>query len=351
RVFVKSAGNSEQDGIYVTGTAALNTPVQHTFTIPVVSGGRQCGSLTGRGNDEFFADLWYKGSDTITVKVVAPNGQTFFQNSTGNDPNSAETDTPFGTIFVDCPGTPYAVNGDHECMFGVDDSGGVLPAGGKWTVSITGTSVSGGGRYDSWIADATKGICTWGWDSPSPGSTVSIPGTSNRGITVGAYLTKLSWTNIAGKSIGYQDPSFVLSDIAPFSSTGPTRDGRVKPDIAAPGMGIASTKSRTIATGSGSEGRLRTVEDGKHMILEGTSMSAPHVAGAVALLLAINPTMNNATIHDVLTDNAGVDSFTGAIPNGPWGFGKLNVFAAAQDARVSGPRTARRAAGAAPSPR
>jgi subtilisin family serine protease len=157
-----------------------------------------------------------------------------------------------------------------------------------------------------------------------------------QGITVGAYLTKTSWTNLVGTTIGYNDPSFTLENIAPFSSTGPTRDGRIKPDIAAPGMGIASTKSRTIPTGPGSEGRLRTVEDGKHLVLEGTSMSAPHVAGAAALLLSINPLLDSLTLHDILTDNAALDSFTGGVPNPIWGFGKLDVLAAASDPRMVG---------------
>lgn len=339
RVFVKSAGNAEQDGIYVRGTAVAGSPSEHTFKIPVfnVETNRSCGSIAGRGNDEFFADLWYKGNDEITVQITAPNGATFVRNSPGSDPNAPESDvemdTRSGTIFIDCF-PRNRVNGDRECWLGVDDTGGVLPAAGQWSVSITGQTLPEGGRYDIWIADATKGSCTWGWESPSAGSSVSIPGTSMRGITVGAYVTKTDWTNIAKKTIGYLDPNFVISDIAPFSSAGPTRDGRTKPDIAAPGMGIASTKARRVGTAAGSEGRARTVEDGQHMVLEGTSMSAPHVAGAAALLLSINPFLDAAMVQDILIDNAAMDNNTGVVPNPAWGFGKLDVFAAASDPRV-----------------
>jgi subtilisin family serine protease len=337
RIFVKSAGNSELDGIYVRGTAAVGAPVQHTFTVPAFDfTGRSCGSLSGRGNDEIFADMWYEGADEVTVKITAPNGVTSFQNSTGSDPNSAAIDTKSGTIFVDCPSVPYPFNSDRECIFGVDDTGGVVPVGGTWTVTVTGVNITAGGRYDIWIADATKGRCTWGWSNPTAGNSISIPGTSERGITVGAYLTKLDWINVAGKPIQYTDPSFVIDDIAPFSSVGPTRDNRVKPDIAAPGMGIASTKAKSVSV---TAAKTRIVEDGKHMVLEGTSMSAPHVAGAAALLLSINPLLDSDTIRQVLLDNATVDSFTSGVPNQIWGFGKLNVFAAANDPRV---RTSRR---------
>lgn len=55
-----------------------------------------------------------------------------------------------------------------------------------------------------------------------------------------------------------------------FSSKGPTGDGRIKPDLVAPGEKIVST-------GIGEEG-IET--------MDGTSMAAPHVSGAAALLLA-----------------------------------------------------------------
>jgi len=337
RMFIKSAGNAELDGIYLQGTAAQGLPALHTFRIPPFDGsGRSCGSLSGRGNDEVFMDMWYEGADSLTIKITAPNGTTSFQNSTGNNPNNVALDTSSGTIFVDCPSTPYPFNDDRECIFGVDDSGGVVPVSGVWTVTVTGVNIAAGGRYDIWIADATKGSCTWGWDNPSTGSSVSIPGTSARGITVGAYLTKIDWTDVAGRAIQYTDPSFVLMDIAPFSSTGPTRDNRIKPDIAAPGMGIASAKAKKVSV---TAARTRIVEDGKHMVLEGTSMSAPHVAGAAALLLSINPLLDADTVRQILLDNATVDSFTSGVPNQTWGFGKLNVFAAANDPRV---RAARR---------
>jgi subtilisin family serine protease len=76
--------------------------------------------------------------------------------------------------------------------------------------------------------------------------------------------------------------------------------------------------------------------DGRHWILEGTSMAAPFVTGAVALLLARYPQLTPERARALLTGAARADSFTthpfdgGADgrPNASWGYGKLYVPAA-----------------------
>ncbi|MBS7251952.1 MAG: S8 family serine peptidase [Candidatus Freyarchaeota archaeon] len=61
--------------------------------------------------------------------------------------------------------------------------------------------------------------------------------------------------------------------LAKFSSRGPTLDGRIKPDLVAPGVSITSCRSKY------SQGR------GEWKIMSGTSMAAPHVSGAAAILI------------------------------------------------------------------
>jgi serine protease AprX len=75
--------------------------------------------------------------------------------------------------------------------------------------------------------------------------------------------------------------------IASFSAHGNTLDGYAKPDIIAPGRNIISVLSNKSAWVEGYEDR--TFYDSEYIRLSGTSMAAPMVTGAIALLLQAEP--------------------------------------------------------------
>ena len=105
--------------------------------------------------------------------------------------------------------------------------------------------------------------------------------------------------------------------MAGFSSRGPRRNGNVitmKPDIIAPGVAISSAQTGVTCTGGGGSAGCQVpnasgfISDSQPLLLQGTSMSSPHVAGVMALLRQLHPTWTveemkalvmNRALHDV----------------------------------------------------
>lgn len=66
--------------------------------------------------------------------------------------------------------------------------------------------------------------------------------------------------------------------ISYFSSRGPTADGRLKPDVVAPGERILSCRHQILGSG--------TTQERHYVAMSGTSMAAPHVSGVIAAFLS-----------------------------------------------------------------
>jgi subtilase family serine protease len=111
---------------------------------------------------------------------------------------------------------------------------------------------------------------------------------------------------------------------------GPTRDGRIKPDITAPGAAIAVARPFNRNVDSMGD------PDNYHRMVFGTSFAAPHVAGAIALMLQLNHYLSPNQIRTILIKDARQDRFTGNIDKQTgstlWGWGKLNALNSTLDA-------------------
>jgi serine protease AprX len=80
-------------------------------------------------------------------------------------------------------------------------------------------------------------------------------------------------------------PSPHTYGVSYFSSKGPTGDGRLKPDLVAPGERVVSCASGALRA----DAERRAEVDVDYVEQSGTSMAAPHVSGAVAGILSIRP--------------------------------------------------------------
>ena len=151
---------------------------------------------------------------------------------------------------------------------------------------------------------------------------ISEPSCADNVISVAAYAP--SYTTSGGSTAG--------GAIAGFSSHGPRYDGVMKPDIAAPGVAICSAISSFTDVAYTSVANVTFNNRTYHFAkFSGTSMSAPMVAGVVALMLEANPYLSATQVKEIIMETARTDNFTGIIPPTRsiiWGAGKINGYQA-----------------------
>ena len=138
-------------------------------------------------------------------------------------------------------------------------------------------------------------VCTAAGNAGPETRTIGTPAASRRSITVGAMADM-------GEKGLY---------LAEFSSRGPTKDGRIKPDITAPGVNISAPFTGSLF------GYTR---------LSGTSAASPFVAGIAALMLEANPSLTPDEIKNTLI--ATCSHWGTSPPNVDYGYGLVNAYKA-----------------------
>jgi subtilisin family serine protease len=219
------------------------------------------------------------------------------------------------------------------------------------TMNISGNDTSrylwsfktfGSGRMDAWslemvfdnIPDTTLFPAISQYKKPDGEQTIVSSFTcSDKVITVGSHINRNYYTN-ANFAIT-RDTSLVVGELSSFSSRGPTRDGRIKPDITATGEWILSAGTQSELNILSATEPTKVAAGKKHKRSSGTSMSSPMVAGICALYLQKNPTATWLDVKTAILNCADQDNFTGSsLPNNDWGYGKVNAYSAIRGCNI-----------------
>lgn len=196
--------------------------------------------------------IWKNYVDDITLELTAPNGEKYPVLLTRMGKQEWIVENTRVLIYVSPP-TPYSVN--EEIFFDFIPLGQFISSG-IWTFSL---SPIGEIRQDIhfYLPNAVVRNAQTNFLRPDPYLSMTIPAFASRAITVGAYdMTRNAAADFTGRDreIGESERIFFAADI--------------KPDLAAPGVGIIAPST-----------------DGSYRSFTGTSFATPIVTGSAALLL------------------------------------------------------------------
>ena len=299
RAVVIAAGNDDANEVHAAGALGKGKRAGLKWII----GDAKQGQNDPNPNE---MEIWYPRGSALKVRLVAPDGKS--RAAVGPDRSAS---------YVLSGGEKVTIHSDADTPWNGAARIYIRLAGGKdgirfgtWRVDLHATRVgkdAAGGRvrYDAWIertlpADGPEeGRSRFA--NPARTTTLATPCTARNAIVVASFQNTRT------------------ERISGFSGRGPTRDGRPKPDLAAPGEWVFSTQA-----GAGRRDKEGRIPARKEMT--GTSQAAPHVTGLVARMLGLNSFLEAEEIRELLVATATPRKGVARGKWHPkWGYGKVNA--------------------------
>lgn len=284
RVVVKSAGNELGEGRHAMTTVLQGSVKDLRWrTQPTPGYGP-----TARPD---VVELWFDSADQYSFRLHSPGGSVSpTVDASHRHREKCEEFLGNGNFVRIILTRHHDDNSDASLTVQVESGNAVEIEKGEWTLEITGVSVPRRQPIHAWLEwlpERRVHFQNYFRDEV----TITIPGTAQHVISVGAV-------EVGTPMRAYEK-----------SSWGPTRKGLEKPDIVAPGVGLHAAGA--------DRGDLRTSKPDS-----GTSLAAPHVAGAIALALSAcvktgRPAHNSNRIRAALKETARHN--TGWSPETGWG--------------------------------
>jgi subtilisin family serine protease len=328
RIIVASAGN---DGAYnVTAHRSIANSNDTVFTL--LNGFRGATEYTGYVNARSIAK---KPFNTRLIVVNTITGEVLYRSraigatSTGVVANlSTETDSVLARYFT----------GDVEIIGSIESNGkpnsmsrlNMLAKSDNYCLGFQYFSPSTNelAIFTSKYAYIDSYGFSWALKGSSVGS-ISDIATTDSVISVGSYNSRQTVPLRDGST--YFRPNSKPGYLSSFSSFGPDENGISRPDICAPGSVLVSSANRYFVNPPNLQywqpsAWVNGVEYTYSPDL-GTSMSAPIVAGTIALWLQANPSLSVNDVRDILKYSARQDEYVKPADRQRWGAGKLDAYA------------------------
>ena len=305
--FGNSYGSHDGSGLFERYIDRLSEIGKSVFVIGAGNEGDKSGHVGGKLSNQknsedielsvapyepgFGVQLWKNYEDVFDVYLTNPAGTITEQI---RDRNGAYEIKMGSTRVLVYYGEPGPFSESQELYFDFLSEDGAVESG-IWNITLQPVRIVDG-RYDLWLPTSGAVNRSTRFLRADPDSTLTIPSTASRPITVGAY-------------------NDAVDAYAAFSGRGPASDsGLIKPDLVAPGVNVIAPK-----------------RGGGYEPVTGTSFAAPLVTGAAALLMewgiidGNDPYLYGDKVKAYLKRGARPLPGENRYPNSKAGWGKLCV--------------------------